>query len=198
MDERIEAITSEMSRVADDVRVSFGGMTNEQLNWKPAESSWSVAQCLDHIIKTNHEFDGEFEKLLAGTRKNSFWENYSPFSNWFGRFLIRAVSTDSKKVKAPSQRIVPPSNIDPGIVERFVAEVNDVNIKVATCEGVDREKVVVTSPFLAVFTYKLDDALTVLVEHTKRHVRQAKRVVQTDGFPEQRPPEGGTPNDTTA
>ena len=183
MDKRIETIASEMSRTADDVRVTFGGMTNEQLNWKPAENSWSVAQCLDHIIKTNNEFDHEFEKLKAGTRKNSFWENYSPYSNWFGRFLIKAVTNDSKKVKAPSPRIVPPSEISDDIVERFVAEVNDANAKVAACEGVDREKVVVTSPFLAVFTYKLDDALTVLIEHTKRHVRQAKRVTQTDGFP---------------
>ncbi|MEJ7622552.1 MAG: DinB family protein [Pyrinomonadaceae bacterium] len=183
MDNRITDITSDMTAIADDVRDSFGSLNVDQLNWKPAEKSWSVAQCLDHVIKTNHEFDAEFEKLASGTRQNSFWENYSPFSGWAGRFLVGAVSEDSKKAKAPTQRIVPPSNVDSGIVEEFASEIAGVNKKVEACDGVDREKTVVTSPFLRVFTYKLDDALTVLVEHSKRHVRQAKRVMAATGFP---------------
>ncbi len=172
-----------MSKVAADAKAAFGTLSVEQLNWKPAETIWSVGQCLDHIIKTNHEFDDEFAKLASGTRKNSFWENYSPFSGWAGRFLVNAVSEDSKKAKAPSHRIVPPSDIDADIVERFAVEIDEVNKKVEACADADREKTIVTSPFLFVFTYKLDDAFTVLVEHTKRHVRQAKRVLETPGFP---------------
>ena len=183
MDERIQYVTSEMSKVADDARASFAGFSPEQLNWKPAEKSWSIGQCLDHIIRTNHEFDAEFGKLASGKRENSFWENWSPFTGWAGRFLVKAVSEDSKKAKAPSRRIVPPSDSDGDIVNRFVAEIAEVNKKVEACAAADREKTIVTSPFLFVFTYKLDDAFTVLVEHTKRHVRQAKRVVETEGFP---------------
>jgi len=183
MDERITDIASQMSDIATDVSSSFGALTNEQLNWKPSEKSWSIAQCLDHIIKTNHEFDAEFEKIASGTRKNSFWENYSPFSGWGGNFLIGVIKNDAKKAKAPTQRIVPPSDIDAGIVNKLVDEIGEVNRKVGACAAADRQKTVVTSPFLKVFTYKLDDALTVLVEHSKRHVRQAKRVVAADGFP---------------
>jgi len=183
MDERIKSIQSQMTDASTNAVAAFGGLTVEQLNWKPSEKGWSVAQCLDHIIKTNHEFDAEFAKLASGTRKNSFWENISPFSGWAGRFLINAVSEDSKKAKAPSQRIVPPSEIAADIVDRFTVHIREVNKQVESCAGVDREKTVVTSPFLFVFTYKLDDALTVLVEHTKRHIRQAKRVTEAEGFP---------------
>ena len=97
--------------------------------------------------------------------------------------MINAVSTDSKKAKAPSKRVVPPSAIEAGIMERFARHIDEVNQKIEACALADREKTVVTSPFLAVFTYKLDDAYTVLVEHTKRHFRQAKRVTETKGFP---------------
>jgi hypothetical protein len=183
MDERITQITSDLKHVADDARATFGSLSSEQLNWKPAENCWSVGQCFEHIIKTNQEFYPEFEKLASGARKNSFFENYSPFSGVFGRFLIKAVSEDSKKAKAPSKRIVPPSDINPDIVSRFASHIDEVNRKIESCSGADRNKTVVTSPFLAVFTYKLDDAYTVLVEHTKRHFRQAKRVTEADGFP---------------
>src|SRR5688500_14674401 len=176
MDERIRSITTDLSQVADDARAAFGAMSAEQLNWKPAEKSWSIGQCFDHIIKTNHQFYPEFEKLASGKRANTFWENWSPFTGMGGRFLINAVTIDSKKAKAPSQKIVPPSEIDADIIDQFAKHIDEVNQKVSACAAADRQRTVVTSPFLRVFTYRLDDAYTVLVEHAKRHFRQAMRV----------------------
>ena len=183
MNERKNHVTTELNAIAEDARNSFGSLSTEQLNWKPAADSWSVAQCLDHLIKTNEQFYPEFEKLATGTRKNTFWQNYSPFTGMGGRFLVNAVMNDSKKVKAPSKSIVPPSDLPPDIVERFAANLEEVCRKVEACGSADPKKTVVTSPFFAIMTYTLDDAYTVLVEHSKRHIRQAKRVVETGGFP---------------
>jgi hypothetical protein len=183
MDERISTVVNEMADVSTDVKASFGQLSPAQLNWKPSEKGWSVGQCLEHLIRTNEKFYPEFAKLANGTRQNSFWENWSPFTGWAGRFLINAVSIDSKKAKAPSKDIVPPSEIEADIIDRFAGHIAKVNQKVEACAAADRQNTVVTSPFLVVFTYSLDDAYTVLVEHTKRHVRQAKRVVETEGFP---------------
>lgn len=183
MDERINDITSALTQVADDARVAFGNLTSEQLNWKPAEKSWSIGQCFEHIIKTNEQFFPEFEKLATGTRKNTLFQSYSPFTGMMGRFLIRAVSEDSKKAKAPSKSIVPPSDISGDIIERFATHIAGVNRMIERCGQADRKRTVVSSPFLSVFTYTLDDAYTVLVEHTRRHFRQAKRVTETAGFP---------------
>ncbi|MEQ1761946.1 MAG: DinB family protein [Pyrinomonadaceae bacterium] len=183
MDERITSIVADMNTVAEDARATFGTLNDDQLNWKPGEKSWSVGQCLDHLIKTNEQFYPEFAKLASGNRKNSFIENYSPLTGWAGRFLINAVSEDSKKAKAPSKAIVPPSDIGAGIVDAFCEHISEVNKKIEAVAVADRKKTVVTSPFLAVFTYTLDDAYTVLVEHSKRHIRQAKRVMEAEGFP---------------
>ncbi len=183
MDKRILQITSALTQVADDARAAFGGLSSEQLNWKPAENSWSVAQCFEHIIKTNEQFGPEFEKLASGNRKNTLFQTYSPFTGMMGRFLIRAVSEDSKKAKAPSKAVVPASEISGDVIERFAENIAGVNRMIDKCAAVDRRKTVVSSPFLSVFTYTLDDAYTVLVEHTKRHFRQARRVTEAQGFP---------------
>lgn len=172
-----------MRAIADDARDSFGSLSGEQLNWKPAANSWSVAQCLDHLIKTNEQFYPEFEKLASGNRKNTFWQSFSPFTGMGGRFLLNSLKNDSKKFKAPSKDIVPPSDIAEDIVEKFAANIEDVCGRIEGCSSVDLKKTVVSSPFLAVMTYTLDDAYSVVVEHSKRHIRQAKRVMETEGFP---------------
>lgn len=183
MNERLRALTAEMTEIRDDVRNSFGSLSDEQLNWKPSEKGWSVAQCLDHLIRSNVEFDNDWPKLHAGTRTNSFVERWSPLTGFWGRFLIRSLSNDAKKAKAPSKAIVPPSDIEPGIVDRFVKNIEVTNKNIAGCDGLDLKKTILTSPFLGIVTYNLDDAFSILVEHTKRHIRQAKRVKETDGFP---------------
>jgi hypothetical protein len=183
MIDRLSEVVSALEAISADAESSFIPLSAKQLNWKPAASVWSVAQCLDHLIRTADEFDGEFAKVASGSRKNTFWQSYSPFTGMAGRFLINAVKTDSKKVKAPSKTIVPPSDIDEGIVERFVSKYAEVIKKVSSTTTADWKKTVVSSPFLAVMTYTLDDGYTVLVEHSKRHIRQAKRVMASVDFP---------------
>lgn len=184
MGDRIEIITSQMSEAAADARTAFGSLSDKQLNWKPAAESWSIAQCLDHLIRTDSLFEPEFNKLATGTRKNTFWQSWSPLTSWFGSFLIRTIDNDSKKVKAPSRDIVPPSDIEPGIVARYGEHIAGVNLGIhASCGAVDLRKTVMSSPFFGLFTYTLDDALAILVGHHRRHLRQAKRVAENEGFP---------------
>lgn len=183
MDERIKQIIADLKQVADETQSNFGALSSEQLNHKPAIKSWSIGQCLEHIIKTNEMFYPEFDKIASGNRKNSLIENFSPLSGFFGRYLIKAVSEDSKKTKVPSNAVVPPSKVSEDIVDRFTIHIDEINRRVESCAGADRQKTVVTSPFLFVATYTLEDAYTVLVEHTRRHVRQAKRVMDADNFP---------------
>jgi hypothetical protein len=49
--------------------------------------------------------------------------------------------------------------------------------------SLDRERTIVTSPLLRWVTYSLDDCLTILVVHEKRHFLQARRVMEVGGFP---------------
>ena len=174
---------AELEKIAEDSLKTFGKLSAEQINWKPRADAWSVGQCFDHLIKSNEAFDPQFQELLSGNRKQTFWESYSPLTGFFGNFLLKALKNDAKKVKAPSQSIVPPSEIEADIIERFAAHQKDFSEKIRSLDGIDLQKTVVTSPFLKLMTYRLDTAFEIAVEHEKRHFRQAKRVMETEGFP---------------
>ena len=176
-------IISELEKISVDAKQTFGNLSAEQLNFKPSAESWSVGQCFEHLIKTNELFYGELDKIADGTRQNSFWENWSPLSSFGANFLIKSLKSDEKKFKVPTQKIAPPSDVDAQIIEKFAAHQAELAEKIKATESADWQKTVITSPFLAVMTYKLADGFTVVVEHEKRHFRQAERVMQADGFP---------------
>jgi hypothetical protein len=179
----VESITGELKRISEDVRTSFGPLTLEQLNWRVSPDTWSVGQCLEHLIKSNEGFYGEFDKLAAGTRKNSLWERFSPLSSLAGDFLVKSLKADDKPVKT-IPAMTPPGEIDAGIVETFLRHQDDLATKIEVISNADWQKTIVTSPFLGLMTYKLDAGLQAVVEHEKRHVRQAKRVAEAVGFPQ--------------
>ena len=175
-------VRRQLDEITDEVRAEFGGMTAEQLNWKPNADGWSIAQCLDHLILTNNLMLPAVEAKVRGAA-NTFWESWSPFTGIGGRFLSRTMLKDNKKFKAPSNEIVPPSEISPDIVDRFAENQSLVAEKIDKCAHLDWGRTVITSPFMRLMTYKLSDGITILVEHEKRHIRQAKRVRADPGFP---------------
>jgi DinB superfamily len=183
MNDDLKNLTSELQTISADTQNVFGKLSGEQINWKPSETGWSVGQCFEHLIKTNELFYGELDKIADGTRRNSFLENYSPLSGFWANLLIGSLKKDSRKFKAPTQKIVPPSEIDVNIVENFAAHQAELIGKIKLTESADWNKIKITSPFMSLMTYKLSDGFQVIVEHEKRHFRQAERVMGAEGFP---------------
>lgn len=182
MNSEISHIVSELELISADAQKTFGNLSAEQINWKPANDGWSVGQCFEHIIKTNELFYGELQTIATGTRRNSFVEKYSPLSSLFGNLLINSLKKDARKFKAPTRKIVPPSEIDANIIEIFAVHQSELSGKIKRTEAVEWKKIKISSPFLKLVTYKLFDGFRIVVEHEKRHFRQAARVLQMENF----------------
>src|SRR4051794_16863758 len=104
MNDPQQTVLDSLTQTAELARSSFGGLSAAQLNWKPTEKGWSVAQCLDHLITTHSQYFPLFENLVHGTFKPGFWERTSPFSGFFGRFLVKSLDpANVKKMKAPGK-----------------------------------------------------------------------------------------------
>ena len=181
----ISTICSELRKTAEDAKEAFGSLNAEQLNWKPDAKSWSVAQCFDHLITTHSLYFPLFEKLAAGEPKMSFWENFSPLSGFFGRFLIKGLDPENqKKMKTTSKAFPSSSEIGGDIIERFYAHQDEMieHLKRLPAE-IDPVNFVITSPLLGLITYSLQDTFTILTFHCRRHFGQAKRVTELGEFP---------------
>ena len=95
-------------------------LTEEQLNWQPAPSSWSVGQCLEHLCVTNEAYLLPISAAVNG-KPDSPVEQITP--GWFGRWFIRSFiepSPVTKRAPAPA-KIRPTAHVGASVLERFLA-----------------------------------------------------------------------------
>jgi hypothetical protein len=178
-------IYEEAEAIAGDARTLFGQLNERQLNWKPDADSWSVAQCLEHLIQINREYFPVFDRVIRGEYKKSLLHRAPLLPGVFGRMMVRFLAPNShQKLKAPDISRPSTSSIDSKIVDRFIAGQCEMLSRMRSLEKFDPAKIVITSPFLSVVVYSLLDTFRLIVAHERRHFAQAQRVMAVDGFPQ--------------
>ena len=177
--------------INDETLTGFGGLTALQLNWKPGADRWSVAQCFDHLLSVNEGYFPIFDKVLSGEKKSTFWESLPWLPTFWGKMLLKAVDPESRrKLKAPKVFQPSISNVDPDVIRRFIDQQNQVVRYMKATEELDLENIRITSPAIHLITYSLMDAYRIIVTHERRHLLQAKKVMETESFPIEIPFEG--------
>jgi len=181
----IPQLMAETEAIARDAQVAFGKLNAAQLNWKPTPASWSVAQCLDHLMTTNQAMFPAMAAGASGAHQASLWERMPVLPGLMGKFMVKAVSPQAKqKVKAPAKIQPSTSALDAQIVSRFVDHQRAIADHFERLKTVAADQIVMTSPLVSVVTYSLLDAARLMVAHERRHLAQAERVTQTPGFPQ--------------
>src|SRR4029077_10637205 len=84
----INQMVNRGKQASEKVKTNINGLSPEQLNWKPAPESWSVAQCLDHLIVADCLYFPAFEKIVNGNYSMTSWQKWSPLGGLFGKMLV--------------------------------------------------------------------------------------------------------------
>lgn len=178
----LSAIQAAFEDVARDTPQTLGALTPAQLNWKPGPARWSVAQCLDHLLSANAQMRRQAELALGGAPRN-VWQRLPFWPSIAGRLLVRSQTPQTtRKFVAPPPAQPSASDISSDVVERFAAQHRDLAGWVGSLDE-PRAAVIMVSPFIKAIPYSVIDGCRLLVAHDHRHLQQARRVMQTDGFP---------------
>ena len=150
--------TQKLSEITATVENEFGNLSEEKLNMKANPESWSIAQCIEHLIISNSKYFPAFEAVLSGKHKMTFWERNNPLTTYTGKQMIKTLGpVIVKKFQAPKLFLPSRSTIKKLNTPQF-------------------EKIVITSPVAALLTLKLTDAMEILVAHEERHLNQMLRL----------------------
>ena len=173
--ERKEALSyfkETQKEVSDEIR----GLTENQLNWKPADSVWSIAECVEHIALSEKNI---FDMAMGGLKGNADPSRRSQLK--FTDDAVKKLVTDrSFKVKT-REGFIPTGQF--GDVEKTLAVFNerrDALIKYMSDTKDDLRNHFAEMPVGLLDIYQ---ALLFLSGHTRRHTLQIVELKSLPGFP---------------
>lgn len=179
-----ECITR-IERVSQEAREIFGGLNEEQLNWKPNPDDWSIGQCLDHLMVSNSQYFPIFDDILRGKKTARFWEKVPVLPGMWGGMLVKALSPHNRR-RSKTMNVFEPreSDIPTTIVSDFETHNQKLVNYFERLDSIDNHrKIIITSPVSNLVTYSLRNTFRILTNHEERHLLQAKRVMELPEFP---------------
>jgi hypothetical protein len=170
--------------VARDAQATFGGLSAPQLNWRPDATRWSVAQCFEHLLAANRLMLQASQDALNPSLPRTVWQRAPFLPGFFGRMLIRSQTPEATRKYTASPKATPAaSDIAADVIQRFVAQNSDVMKRLQALGQDAASRAIMTSPFVSVITYSVLDGWRLVFAHDRRHVEQARRVMQSPGYP---------------
>jgi len=166
-----------LEKIARDARATFADLGAEQLNLRPDEGHWSVAQCFQHLLTANSLMMRSAGDALTHPR-SSIWQRVPLLPSLFGRALIRSQSpTSTGKYSAPANARPTSSDIAADIISCFSTQQCEIAEWMRTIDERNAARRIMTSPFIRFVTYSVLDGCRLIVAHDRRHFEQARRVI---------------------
>jgi DinB family protein len=181
----LQAILDDLDRSELEARRVASSVSEAQANWRPSESSWSIAQCIDHLARTNTFYA---KALLEAIRKVRPLPK--PFSapirpGWLsGPFIRQIEPPPSRRFRAP--KVIVPAALanKEEALDAFLESHNDVRAAVREGAVVDLNRVRFRNPFIHGLRFTAGAGLLIVTAHERRHLWQAEQVRRAVGFPE--------------
>ena len=156
----------------------FGTLKSEELNWRPSQDTWSIAQNIDHLMAINQTYFPALNELRSGSYKLPFLAKSGFIVSFLGKMILNGVSPDRKK-KMKTFPIWEPAQ-DPianGILERFSEHQHQLKREIEASADLIERKAIISSPANRNIVYRLETAFDIIITHERRHLEQSKEVL---------------------
>lgn len=175
----LRALLVMLDDVDGDVRALTDGLTETGGAWRASATSWSVAECLDHLATANRVYLAAMTPAAMAARAAGRARRGPATPGVIGRWFVRSMEppvTTPMKGRAPGA--IRPRTAPPLASARsdFAASQEAVRAFIREQADLDLAGVRFVNPFVAGVRFSLATGLHVVAAHERRHVWQAWRV----------------------
>ena len=173
----LEKKIDDLKQLNEQFIEGFGHLNPELMDLKQDEKTWSINECIDHIIQTNRKYFEIFDAINTESYKSSRWSKIPILPRFLGKLVLKVVSPGYQgKIKTSTQLYPLRSKYH----KNLAADLQEENLllirKFGPLARKDLDQVIVTSPMSRLVSYSLRDCIELLVEHEKRHYNQSVRL----------------------
>ena len=174
-DERAKAL-DHLKKTNSELVKTVKGLSQEQLNYKSSDDSWSIAECMEHIAISENNIFGIVTMILANEPDPSKRREV----NFTDEQMLGFIESREQKVK--TRKDFEPTKKYGGFegsLEEFKMR-RKANMKYVKSSQDDLRNRYFDFPFGKVDAFQV---ILFMSGHTKRHTDQIKEVMADGGFP---------------
>ncbi len=178
MNERTERLRREFEDVMRRGRELAGRLDDATLMRRPADRSWSAAECLEHLSATAQEYARRIREELDGGQAATPALHRRERMGFFGWVFLKVMEPPvRKKLRVPARPFKPGAiTTREALLARFEAQHQGLIALLEESDGRDRRRLRVLDP-VGKFRLPILDTFCVLAAHGRRHLWQAERAV---------------------
>lgn len=164
---------------------TFSSLTSNQLNWKTNPDSWSVGECLSHLVNSNKLYLNKFNSIL-NSQTTGKQKEFPYKQTILGTMITKGVDPANVKTTKTFKVFFPnSSNIEQSILDDYVKTSKDLISFTEKMKHFDLKKRKFSSPVNFFIRLNLGDPLIFIPKHDERHLNQAEKVKNHKEFPNQ-------------
>ena len=180
----IDAFRLQFEQLADKADALVAPLSDAQFTWKPAPDAWSIAQCIDHLNVTARLYLPLLDEGIADAIRQGLYGE-GPFSYWWlARMFVRMLEPPPRfRTRSPAAFHPPPARTRHEIMAAFRAYQVQYIDRLRQANGLDLARARVRSVAASWIRMPLGSGFAVMTAHERRHLWQARHVIEAPGFP---------------
>jgi hypothetical protein len=160
-------------------------LTDEQFNWQPDPTRWSIAHCLQHLVVSA---DGLLERQEAAIdrarRRGLLSDGPYRHSSRIGAMIAASIEPPPKRRFKSARRLIPSGRYSiEDVLPAFQRRQDSLKQLIARARGVDLGKTRVPLPGVSILRLTLGQSFAFTLGHERRHLWQARAVREHPQFP---------------
>jgi hypothetical protein len=179
--EQLNTVLNQADSVTLKARNLVAGRSQSDLTTSLESTSWSVAQCLDHLTQTTHAFVPVISSAIARAPRLS--ANRALRTGALTRLFIRNLEPPYRLRFKVLRALVPRQHDFDSAWGAFEESQAQLAKTIRSAAGLAIDQVKVESPVYARISYNVYGALRMLTAHEHRHLWQIEQILKAlDGL----------------
>lgn len=153
------------------------GLTHAIWTTRPAESRWSIGECLIHLNMTSERFLPLIDEAVRHGRARGL-TGTGPYSRGLVGWALARALEPPYRLRIRTGPAFTPARVDPipDVLERFDYLQQELLTRIDSAAGLALDRLRVISPFDSRVKYNLMATFTIIPTHQRRHLWQAEQV----------------------
>ena len=183
--EDLQALRAKLEASDREAHALLHDLNEEQLNWRPDERSWSIAQCLDHLNNVSDRvYLTPMLDAIERARRAGAVRRGPIRPGFLGRWFVSILEPP------PKRRLPAPGKIVPALrkgraelVEEWRLVQAELGAVLRAGAGIDLNATRFVNPLVPLIRFSVGTGFLIIDAHERRHLWQAEQVRRKPGFP---------------